>query len=102
MQLDDDIGGRERFDQLTAGEFGREPLEAFVCLGCGRIFVGAPHVHVLFLDADDLASRMSYNVPEGARCPTCGTVIQGKGQRSREASTAELLDSRWRWLIESE
>jgi len=97
--LDDDAFNRALFDSLTANEWSREDLEAFVCLGCGRLFVGAPYAHALFLNAQDLSSRMQYNLPQGTRCPTCGNVLQGKGQRIREAADADIAESPWGWLL---
>ena len=102
MHLDDNALNRVLFDERTRAQWRKEVLEAFVCTGCEQVFVGVPNSHALLIDGTDPTRHLSYNLPQGTRCPNCDTVLQGEGQATRDPSLEELGRSRWSWIVRTE
>ena len=99
MELHDGDLNRTLFDSKTQGRWSREWLDAFVCLWYARLFIAVPDTHDLLVNPDDPKERMPFNVPQGTRCPTCGNVLQGKGQRTGDASLDEIASAAWSWIL---
>ena len=90
---------RATFDARTRNRWTNEPLETFVCLRCGTLYLGVPYAHDLLLNGADPLERMTYNVPQGTSCPVCGNILQGKGQQTREPTPGEIASSSWGWIL---
>lgn len=99
MELNDAVLNRALFDSRTKGQWIRDWLDAFVCLGCGRLFISIPDAHDLLLDAEEPTRRMPFNTPSGTRCPMCHAEFQGEERMTRDASLDEIAESPWSWIL---